>query len=212
MTTGLPSPVPFEIQLLQDKLVRVQDKIDNIPLTERYTLQTNLYQSKIKINKRIHTLSTLQGRSRSVPRSYCEESNKLAIKHSYLLSLDSTLLTEFPDSIVYNCTSWDNPYLPNIHVVQYLQSLCPPLSLIAPPDNDPPHYWGQERPSPLGWGQIVDLSYRQPLFGCPGGWDREAFHKESWARVRKTLFDIHDNTNFGHWKPILDTIETYLYN
>ena len=118
MTTGLPSPVPLKIQLLQDKLVRVQDKIDNIPLTERYTLQTNLYQSKIKINKRIHTLSTLQGRSRSVPRSYREESNKLAIKHSYLLSLDSTLLTEFPDSIVYNCTSWDNPYLPNIHVVQ----------------------------------------------------------------------------------------------
>ena len=134
MTTGLPSPVPLKIQLLQDKLVRVQDKIDNIPLTNCCTKNpSGLYQSKHNIKERIHTLRELQGQSCSVPRSYCQESGKLAAKHRYLLSLDPSLLTEFPDSIVYNCPSWDNPYFPNIHVVQYLQRLCPPTSFIAPP-------------------------------------------------------------------------------
>ena len=93
-------------------------------------------------------------------------------------------------------------------MVQYLQRLCPPTSFKAPHDYYSPRLgWANSRPSPLGWGTVVDLSYRQPLFGCSGGWDRYSFNQESWACVRKTLFDIHDNTNFGHWKPILETIE-----
>ena len=62
MTTGLPSPVPLEIQLLQEELVRIQDKIDNIPLTNCRTKNpSGLHQSKHDIKERIHTLRELQG-------------------------------------------------------------------------------------------------------------------------------------------------------
>ena len=218
MTTGLPAPVPLEIRLLQDELVRIQDTIDNISLSDlpkKYP--SGLYQSKKDIKDRIRSLCELQGRSRSVPRRYRSQSNGLASKHRYLISLDPKSLKEFPDSFVYR-DSWSCPDsestladIPNIHVVKYLQHHCPPPSFIPPPIYCPStSSWGH--PSSFGWDKPkVDLSYRKPLL-YHSGWEDPSIQRESWERVRKTLWDIHNNTTFGNWQPILEIIGSYLYH
>ena len=86
------------------------------------------------------------------------------------------------------------PYTtPNIHIINSLHcypSL--PLSFLPTTSN-----WGQQK-----W----DLSYRNPK--SSSDW---TIYCELWEGVKQNLLALAYNHTFGQWQPILDVIESFLY-